>query len=114
MTLYLLFTKKILTKTFARRPDLETVLGIFLHHFRCFKNLVSTINCTEVFIKTSKNIELQNVRWIEYKHLNTTKLLVFARPNICYIYFRGFDGRISDKALIIESVTLDQIMVRIL
>ena len=52
MTLYLLFTKKILTKTFARRPDLETVLGIFLHHFRCFKNLVSAINCTEVFIKT--------------------------------------------------------------
>lgn len=52
MTLYLLFTKKILTKTFARRPDLETVLEIFLHHFRCFKNLVSTINCTEVFIKT--------------------------------------------------------------
>lgn len=79
-----------------------------------FKNLVSTINCTEVFIKTLKNIELQNVRWIEYKHQNTTKLLVFARPNICYIYFRGFDGRISDKALIIESVTLDQIMVRIL
>ena len=47
-------------------PNLETVLATSPDRFQCFKNLISNIDCTEVFIETPKSLELQSATWSEY------------------------------------------------
>ena len=45
-------------KAFIFIPNLETVLATCVDRFRCFKDLIGIIDCTEVFIKTPKSLEL--------------------------------------------------------
>ena len=47
-------------KAFVFIPNLETVLATSPDCFRCFKNLIGVIDCTEVFIETPKSLELQS------------------------------------------------------
>ena len=97
-------------KAFVFIPNLETVLATSPDRFRCFKNLIGIIDCTEVFVETPKSLELQSATWSEYKHHNTVKFLVCVAPNSSVIYVsEGYTGRISDKALTKESGFLDEI-----
>ena len=92
-------------KAFIFIPNLENVLATCVDRFRCFKNLIGIIDCTGVFIKTPKRLELQSVTWSEYKHHNTVKFLVCVAPNSSVIYVsEGYTGRIPDKALTKDSV----------
>ena len=50
-------------KAFVFIPNLETVLASSPDRFRCFKNLIGIIDCTEVFIETPKSLELQSATW---------------------------------------------------
>ena len=73
-------------KAFFYIPNLETVLATSPDWFRCFKNLIGIIDCTEVFIETPKSLELQRATWSEYKHHNTVKFVVCVAPNSSVIY----------------------------
>ena len=96
-------------KVFIFIPDLEVILATTPDHFRQFNNL-GIIDCSEVFIETPKNLELQSATWSEYKHHNTIKFLVCVHPNSSIIYISEcYTGRISDKALTRESDFLDKL-----
>ena len=41
--------------------------------FQNKRNVVAIIDCSEIFIETPKNLELQSTTWSEYKHHNTMK-----------------------------------------
>ena len=87
-------------KAFVFIPDLEVILATTPDRFCQFKNLVGTVDYSEVFIETPKNLELQSATWSEYKHHNTIKCLVCVAPNSSIIYISEcYIGHISDKAL---------------
>ena len=97
-------------KAFVFIPNLETVLATSPDRFRCFKNLISIIDCIEVFMETPKSLELQSATWSEYKHHKTVKFLVCVAPNWSVIYVsEGYTLQISDKALTKDSRFLDEI-----
>ena len=82
----------------------------FYSRFLQFKNLVHIIACSEVFIETTKNLELQSATWSEYTHHNTIKFLICVAPNSSIIWISDcYSGLISDKALIKESGFLDEL-----
>ena len=68
-------------KAFVFIPNLKTVLATYPDRFRCFKNLIGIVDCTEVFIKTPKSLELQRATWSEYKHHNKVKFLACVAPS---------------------------------
>ena len=43
--------------------------------------MIGIIDCSEIFIETPKNLELQSATWSDYKHHNTLKFLVCVAPN---------------------------------
>ena len=97
-------------KAFVFILNLEIVLATSPDRFRCFKNLIGIIDCTEVFNETPKSLELQSATWSEYKHHNIVNFLVCVAPNSFVIYVsEGYTGRISDKALTKGSGFLDEI-----
>lgn len=59
---------------------------------------------------TPKDLELQSATWSEYKHHNTVKFLISVTPN-SFITFMSepYTGRISDKAITIDSNYLDSV-----
>ena len=61
------------------------------------RNVVAIIDCSEIFIETPKNLELQSTTWSEYKHHNTMKFLISVTPSSfinyvseAYIYWKDF------------------------
>ena len=56
---------------FVYMPDIEHILGTTPQTFREFKNLFGIIDCSEIFIETPKDLEMQSTTWSEYKHHNT-------------------------------------------
>ena len=96
-------------KAFVFIPDIETTLDFTPEFFHKFKNLIGVIDCTEVFIETPKDLDLQKATWREYKHHKTVKLLVCKAPNSSVLFFSGgFIGHISDEILSRESWFLDE------
>ena len=71
-------------KAFVFIPDLEVILATTPDRFRQFKNLVGIIDCSEVFIETPKNLELQSATWSEYKHHNTIKIEMIRKPLLIF------------------------------
>ena len=41
-------------------PDIETVLATSPKRYKSFSNLIGIIDCSEIFIETPKNLELQS------------------------------------------------------
>ena len=57
---------------------------------------------------TPKDLNFQSVTWSDYKHHNTIKYLISVAPNSFITYIpKPYTGRISDKALTIDSGYLD-------
>ena len=91
-------------------PDEETLIATKPKKFRRIQDVHSIIDCTEIFIETPKDLELQCSSWSQYKHHNTIKLLVACAPNSSIIYISpAYTGRISDKALTLDCGYLDKI-----
>ena len=67
-------------KSFTYMPDTEAVLATSRKRYKSFNNLIGIIGCSEIFIETSKNLELQIPTWSYYKHHNTLKILACAAP----------------------------------
>ena len=97
-------------KSFIYMPDIEKVLATSPLRFRKFRNLISIINCSELFIETPKDLELQSATWSEYKHHNTLKFRISVAPNSSITFMsKAWTGRTSDKRITLESNFLDLI-----
>ena len=89
-------------------PDQGTVNITAPKRFEVIKNCYSIIDCSEVFIETPKDLEIQSATWSDYKHHNTIKFLISVAPNSAITYVSKFyTGRISDKKLTLHSKFLD-------
>ena len=89
-------------------PDIETVLATSPKRYKSFSNLIGIIDCSEIFIETPKNLELQNAIWSDYKHHNTLKFSFCAAPNSAITFIsKAYTWRISDKVIILKSRFLD-------
>ncbi|XP_047144630.1 uncharacterized protein LOC124818142 [Hydra vulgaris] len=95
-------------KSFVYAPDLGTIIATTPERFHQFKNLFAIIDCSEIFIETPKDSELQSATWSEYKHHNTLKFLIGVAPNSSIIFVsKAFTGRISDKKITFDSKFLE-------
>ena len=78
-----------------------------------FKNVLSVhsiIDCSELFIETLQDHDLQAITWSTYKLHNTLKFLIGVAPNSSIIYIsKSYTGRISDKEITIDSGYFDEI-----
>ena len=54
-------------RSFVVIPDIETILATTPKRYRHLENLIAIIDCSEIFIKTPKSLELQSATWSEYK-----------------------------------------------
>ena len=54
-------------RSFVFIPDIETILPTTPKRCRHFENLLGIIDCSEIFIETPENLELQSATWSEYK-----------------------------------------------
>ncbi|XP_065679784.1 uncharacterized protein LOC136094110 [Hydra vulgaris] len=89
-------------------PDLGTLNATSPLRFKKYNNLAAIIDCSEIFIQTPRNLQLQSVTWSEYKHHNTLKFLIAVAPNSFIVYIsEAYTGRISDKALTMDCGFLD-------
>ena len=91
-------------------PDVDHIRSTLPSQFNSFPKLVSIIDCSEIFIETPKDLELQSATWSEYKHHNTIKFLISITPS-SFITFvsEPYTGRISDKAITNECGFLETV-----
>ena len=95
---------------FAYMPDMEHILGTTTQRFREFENLCRIIDCSEIFIETPKDLEMQIATWSEHKHYNTVKFFICVAPNSGITFIsKAQTGRLSDKKITLESGFLDHI-----
>ena len=87
-------------KSLIYMPDEEKVRATLPPRFSSCPDVVSIIDCSEIFIETPKDLELQSATWSDYKHHNTLKFLISVTPNSFIIFVsEPYTGRISDKAI---------------
>ena len=78
--------------------------------FSGIRNIHSIIDCSELFIETPQNHDLQASTWSTYKHHNTLKYLVGVAPNSSIVYVsKAYTGRISDKKITVLTGFLDTV-----
>lgn len=89
-------------------PNKEQVVATKPDRYVHLPDLVSIIDCSEIFIETPKNLQLQFSTWSDYKHHNTLKYLISVAPNSAITFLSSlYSGRISDKALTNDCGYLD-------
>ena len=89
-------------------PSEESIRSTLPVRFKNYCDLMGIIDCSEIFIETPKDLNFQSVTWSDYKHHNTIKYLISVAPNSFITYIsKPYTGRISDKALTIDSGYLD-------
>ena len=105
---YMVESKVFRTAVFMQ--DGETLIGSKPRKFQHIQDLNCIIDCTEIFIETPKDVEMQCITWSDYKHHNTFKVLVACAPNSAITYVSPvYTGRISDKALTLDCGFLDRL-----
>ena len=75
-----------------------------------FSSTYAIIDGSEIFIETPSDLHMQSSTWSQYKHHNTTKILIACTPNgaICYVS-PLYVGSISDVELTRTCVFLKKI-----
>ncbi|XP_064637845.1 uncharacterized protein LOC135494024 [Lineus longissimus] len=76
--------------------------------FTSFPKVRHIIDCSEIFVETSDDPEIQAATWSSYKHHNTAKFLISITPN-GHIQYRSktWGGRTSDLSISRHSGFLD-------
>lgn len=91
-------------------PDRERVRQLMPQSLRRCRNLICTIDCTEIFIETPSDRESQALTWSDYKKHHTIKFLVAIAPNGMISYLSHcWGGRVSDRAITLSDSFLDLI-----
>ena len=76
--------------------------------FKCYRNCVCIIGCTEICIVRLLNLEARVITWSNYKHTNTIKHLIGISPAGAVTFIsHSWGGWIWDTQLTIESDFLD-------
>ena len=89
-------------------PSKEQVIGSKPRRFSRLPELRAIIDCSEIFIEASKDPNLQNATWSNYKHHNAIKFLVAVAPNSAITFISPmYGGRTSDKQITLDSGFLD-------
>lgn len=89
-------------------PSKEEVLATKPLRYKHLPDLPVIIDCSEIFIETPKDNDLQTRTWSDYKHHNTLKFLVGVAPNSAITFISScYGGRLSDKRITIDSGFLD-------
>lgn len=97
-------------KSFVYIPDPGVLYATSPKRFHQFKSLTGIIDCSEIFIETPKDLELQSATWSDYKHHNTLKFLVCVAPNSSITFIsNAYTGRISDKKITLDCEFLEKI-----
>ena len=69
-------------------PAVAQVSGTLPPAFRTqFQNTYALIDCSEIFVETPTDLQMQSSTWSSYKHHNTAKFLLACTPNGCFICF---------------------------
>lgn len=69
-----------------------------------YKNCRCIIDCTEIFIQRTFNLQARSESWSNYKHQNTMKYLIAITPTGSISFLSdGWGGRASDKLITIDS-----------
>lgn len=90
-------------------PTKEQVISSKPSRFAMLPDLRCIIDCSEVFIETPKDPNLQNATWSNYKHHNTIKFLIGIAPNSAITFLSPmYGGRTSDKEITLDSGFLDK------
>ena len=85
-------------------PDKGTTNVTSPFRFHKYNNISVIIDCSEIFIETPKDLELQAATWSDYKHHNNIKFLVAVGPNSSINFIsEAYTDRISDKQLTVDS-----------
>ena len=90
-------------------PTKEQITTSKPARFSKLPDLRAIIDCSEIFIETPKDPNLQNATWSSYKHHNTAKFLIAIAPNSAITFLSPMcGGRMSDKAITLDSGFLDK------
>lgn len=91
-------------------PERDAVQKNIPTVFRKFKNCNCIIDCTEIFIERSFNLNARAQTWSNYKNTNTIKYLVGISPAGAITFLsQGWGGKVSDKEITIKSGFLDKL-----
>ena len=91
-------------------PSKEQIMATKPDRYKHLPDLRAIIDCSEIFIETPKDLNLQAATWSDYKHHNTGKFLVAVAPNSAITFCsQVFNGRASDKSVTKESGFLDNL-----
>ena len=90
-------------------PSMEELIASKPKRFSRIKQLRAIIDCSEIFIQTPKDPNLQNATWSNYKHHNTVKFLIAVAPNSAITFISPlYGGRTTDKEITLDSGFLDK------
>ena len=91
-------------------PDQGVINVTSPRRFRSLRNAHSIIDCSELFIETPQDHNLQASTWSTYRHHNTLKFHIGVAPNSSITYIsKAYTGRISDKEITIDTGYLDTV-----
>ena len=91
-------------------PNQGVISATSPKRFNEIHSLHYIIDCSELFIETPQDHELQAITWSTYKHHNTLKFLIAVAPNRSIIYISpAYTGRISDKEITVHTGYLDMV-----
>ena len=88
---------------FVKQSDIKKPLP------KCFRNSILkdtriVIDCTEIFVESSKDYTEQGLYFSNYKHHTTAKILIGCAPSgACMFVSDCFKGSISDRQIVEES-----------
>ena len=92
-------------------PDREKLYETLPIHFKKhYFNVISIIDCFEIFIEKSLSLESRSCTYSQYKKHNTLKVLISIAPTGSITFISNvWGGRVSDKVITQKSGFLDKI-----